>query len=68
MKHYAYKQNSQKFKVDDIVHSPNLKPASGTNRKLKNKFKGPLRVIKSLPNDRYVLVLNITIKRECSKV
>lgn len=43
------------FKVDDYVMIRNVDTTIGTNKKFIPKFRGPYRIHKTLPNDRYVI-------------
>lgn len=53
-----YLENSKgapQYCVDDIVFISNVDTTIGKNKKLIPKFKGPYRIDKVLPNDRYVV-------------
>lgn len=43
------------YSVDDFVVVRNVDTTVGTNKKFVPKYKGPYRIYKILPNDRYVI-------------
>jgi len=53
--HDFKKQVATKYKVDDYVIVRNVDTTPGTCKKLIPKFKGPYKISKILPHDRYVI-------------
>ena len=48
-------KGAKQYNVGDLVFIHNVDTTVGSNKKLNFKFKGPYRVDKTLPNDRYVI-------------
>lgn len=54
-RHEEHSKGAKVYGEGDLVFIHNVDTTIGTNKKLVNKFKGPYRIDKVLPNDRYVV-------------